>query len=421
MQALSILKSKKLSPEQLFMLSVLIVNGGNYLYNLILGRILGPEQFSDAAVLITFLLVISFAAMTFQLVTAKFSVVFENESFQKFISNNYKYATAVGLVLGVLIVAFSKQLQQVFNTSSSTMFIIFGLGVPLYFLMSVNRGVFQGKQEFKLLSITYQAEMLSRLIITLGLIFLFNIQSSVVIAIGILVSLGFGLVPFKYDNIRLRFGGRIEAAKAKQVRNFFIITAFYELTQIIINNSDILLVKHYFESYEAGLYASLALIGRIVYFIAWMFVMLLLPTVVQLNKEGKKTAPILFKYISYIAVIALFIVFGCWLFPETAITLLFGDSYLAMAPLLWQYALATGLFAISNIFAYYYLSLDRYIPVVISGLFGVLQMSLVIFFHNNLEQVVHMQIVAMLLLLVLQVSFFVFDNKSNSIQPKTNS
>lgn len=421
MQALSILKSKKLSPEQLFMLSVLIVNGGNYLYNLILGRILGPEQFSDAAVLITFLLVISFAAMTFQLVTAKFSVVFENESFQKFISNNYKYATAVGLVLGVLIVAFSKQLQQVFNTSSSTMFIIFGLGVPLYFLMSVNRGVFQGKQEFKLLSITYQAEMLSRLIITLGLIFLFNIQSSVVIAIGILVSLGFGLVPFKYDNIRLRFGGRIEAAKAKQVRNFFIITAFYELTQIIINNSDILLVKHYFESYEAGLYASLALIGRIVYFIAWMFVMLLLPTVVQLNKEGKKTAPILFKYISYIAVIALFIVFGCWLFPETAITLLFGDSYLAMAPLLWQYALATGLFAISNIFAYYYLSLDRYIPVVISGVFGVLQMSLVIFFHNNLEQVVHMQIVAMLLLLVLQVSFFVFDNKSNSIQPKTNS
>ncbi|MBD3864083.1 oligosaccharide flippase family protein [Olleya marilimosa] len=411
MQALSILKSKKISPEQLFMLSVLAVNGGNYLYNLILGRVLGPAQFADAAVLITFLLVLSFVAMTFQLVTAKFSVVFENDTFKNFISKIYKNATIVGLGLGALIIVFANQLQALFNTSSSSMFTIFGIGVPLYFLMSVNRGVFQGKKEFKSLSITYQAEMLSRLIITLALIFLFDIQSSVVIAVGILISFGFGLVPFKFKNLNFKKTIAIEASQAKQVKSFFVITAFYELTQIIINNSDILLVKHYFDAYDAGLYASLALIGRIVYFVAWMFVMLLLPTVVQLKKEGEATAPILFKYVGYIAAIATAIVVGCALFPETAITILFGDSYLTMAPLLWKYALATGLFAISNIFAYYYLSLDRYIPVVISGVFGMLQMGLVIFFHDSLEQVVHMQIIAMVLLLVIQVIFFVFESK----------
>ncbi|MFQ3238542.1 MAG: O-antigen/teichoic acid export membrane protein [Olleya marilimosa] len=411
MQALSILKSKKISPEQLFMLSVLAVNGGNYLYNLILGRVLGPAQFADAAVLITFLLVLSFVAMTFQLVTAKFSVVFENDTFKNFISKIYKNATIVGLGLGALIIVFANQLQALFNTSSSSMFTIFGIGVPLYFLMSVNRGVFQGKKEFKSLSITYQAEMLSRLIITLALIFLFDIQSSVVIAVGILISFGFGLVPFKFKNLNFKKTIAIEASQAKQVKSFFVITAFYELTQIIINNSDILLVKHYFDAYDAGLYASLALIGRIVYFVAWMFVMLLLPTVVQLKKEGQATAPILFKYVGYIAAIATAIVIGCALFPETAITILFGDSYLTMAPLLWKYALATGLFAISNIFAYYYLSLDRYIPVVISGVFGMLQMGLVIFFHDSLEQVVHMQIIAMVLLLVIQVIFFVLESK----------
>lgn len=411
MQVLSILKTKKISPEQLFMLSVLAVNGGNYLYNLILGRVLGPAQFADAAVLITFLLVLSFVAMTFQLVTAKFSVVFENDTFKNFISKIYKNATIVGLGLGALIIVFANQLQAVFNTSSSSMFTIFGIGVPLYFLMSVNRGVFQGKKEFKSLSITYQAEMLSRLIITLALIFLFDIQSSVVIAVGILFSFGFGLVPFKFKNFNFKKTIAIEASQSKQVKSFFIITAFYELTQIIINNSDILLVKHYFDAYDAGLYASLALIGRIVYFVAWMFVMLLLPTVVQLKKEGQATAPILFKYVGYIAAIATAIVIGCALFPETAITMLFGDSYITMAPLLWKYALATGLFAISNIFAYYYLSLDRYIPVVISGVFGMLQMGLVIFFHDSLEQVVHMQIIAMVLLLVIQVIFFVFESK----------
>ncbi|KAA5822330.1 oligosaccharide flippase family protein [Algibacter amylolyticus] len=415
MQILTILKSKKVSPEQLFMLSVLAVNGGNYLYNLILGRILGPAQFADAAVLITFLLVLSFAAMTFQLVTAKFSVLFENEIFKSFISKIYKNALLVGLLMGVLIVVFASQLQSLFNTSSSNMFVVFGCGVPLYFLMSVNRGVFQGKKAFKSLSITYQGEMLSRLVITLGLILIFDIRSSVVIAVGILASFVFGLIPFKFPTLIPKKALQLSKTHAKDIKSFFIITAFYELTQIIINNSDILLVKHYFESYEAGLYASLALIGRIVYFIAWMFVMLLLPTVVQLKKDGKETASILFKYVGYIAAISMTIILVCLSFPETIITLLFGDSYIAMAPLLWKYAIATSMFAISNIFAYYYLSLDKYIPVVISGVFGMLQMGLVMFYHDSLEQVVHMQIIAMLFLLAIQLVFFKYDQiKSKS-------
>ena len=405
MLAISILKTKKISSEQLFMLSVLAVNGGNYLYNLILGRVLGPEQFADAAVLITFLLVLSFVAMTFQLVTAKFSVIFDHDMFSDFISKVYKNALIIGVSLGFLIIAFSNKLQQIFNTSSSGMFVLFGIGVPLYFLMSVNRGIFQGKKEFMSLSITYQGEMLSRLLITLGLIFLFNIKSSLVIAIGILISFVFGLIPFKMSHITLK-KSFIDSTQSKKIRSFFILTAFYELTQIIINNSDILLVKHYFESYDAGLYASLALIGRIVYFIAWMFVMLLLPTVVQLKKEGKETTHILFKYVGYIAFIASIIVIGCAAFPKLAIILLFGNSYLPIAPLLWKYALATGMFAVSNIFAYYYLSLDKYVPVIISGVFGMLQMVLVVFFHESLEQVVHMQIIAMICLLIIQMTFF---------------
>ncbi|WP_346882635.1 oligosaccharide flippase family protein [uncultured Algibacter sp.] len=415
MQIRVILKSKKITPEQLFMLSVLTVNGGNYLYNLILGRLLGPVQFADVAVLITLLLVLSFAAMTFQLVTAKFSVIFENQLFKNFVAKIYKYAFIVGLFFGLLTIFFATQLQNIFNTSSSSMFLIFGFGIPVYFLMSVNRGVFQGKKNFKLLSMTYQFEMLSRLLITLGLIFLLKIESSIIISAGILGSLLFGLMPFKLSNVFPKKKIVLQKKHSKAIKNFFIITAFYELTQIIINNSDILLVKHYFESYEAGLYASLALIGRIVYFIAWMFVMLLLPTVVQLKKDGKETAPILFKYIGYIAVISISIILVCFSFPELIINILFGESYIAMAPLLWKYAIATSMFAISNIFAYYYLSLDKYAPVIISGVFGMLQMALVIFYHASLEQVVHMQIIAMVLLLIIQVVFFKLDSKSSKL------
>lgn len=405
-----------LTTAHLFMLSGILVNGGNYVYNLLLGRILGPEKFADAAVLVTFLLVLSFVAMTFQLVTAKFSVLFEARIFNAFASNMYKKSVITGLFLGFLIVLFSTELQVFFKTSSSNMFVVFGLGIPLYFIMSVNRGIFQGKQQLIALSVTYQAEMLSRLGITLALLYVLQIDPALLVSFGIIASFFCGLIPFKFRNISFQPVNVLNKTQSKLVRNFFIITAFYELTQIIINNSDILLVKHYFESYDAGLYASLALIGRVVYFVAWMFVMLLLPTVVKLQKEGKDTVPILLKYVSYIGGIAATIILGCVLFPEQIIHVLFGEKYLSITPLLWKYALATGIFAISNIFAYYYLSLDKYIPVVLSGIFGMLQVVLVIFFHESLAQVVHVQIIAMVLLLLVQLGFFFFENKNGLLR-----
>jgi len=404
-----------IKPKHLFMISVLLVNAGNYIYNLVVGRILGPQKFADAAILITFLLVLSFIAMTFQLVTSKFSVLFEGEIFKNFVAKIYKQALIVGIIVGVLIVVFSSFLQTFFNTSSKNMFIVFGLGVPFYFMMSINRGVFQGKDQLKELSTTYQTEMMSRLVITLILLYTLQITSSVIIAIGIFCSFLFGLIPFK---LQLKSSFKkvdIPTNELKMVRGFFIITAFYELTQIIINNSDIILVKHYFEAYEAGLYASLALIGRVVYFIAWMFVMLLLPTVVRLHKEGKSTTGVLAKYVLYIGLIALTITGCCYLFPQTIVQLLFGEAYVSMSPLLWKYAIATGVFAVSNIFAYYYLSLDKYIPVIISGLFGLLQVGLIVVFHDSLAQVVNMQIITMFLLLATQLVFFGLMN-SNKIK-----
>jgi len=341
----------KISAEQKFMISVLIVNGGNYLYNLALGRILGPQLFADAALLITLLLVLSFVAMTFQVATAKFSVLFQKNVFTNFINLSYRYAAISGTILGILLIAFARDLQHLFNTQSHFMFTIFGFGVPIYFVMSVNRGIYQGKKKFNKLAITYQGEMIGRLVITLLLLFVLPFKPSVLIAIGIVISFGVGLVPFKTKSVSVLKRPTLSKEHTKHVHNFFVLTAFYEFTQIIINNSDILMVKHYFDQYEAGLYASLALIGRVVYFVAWM------------------------------------------------------------APLLWKYAIATSLFAVSNIFAYYFLSLDKYIPVLVSGLVGISQILLIICYHDSLAQVVDMQIIAMIVLLVVQLIYTISSMK----------
>ena len=406
---------KKLSSDHVFMLTMLVVNAGNYIYNLLLGRILGPTQFSDAAILITFLLILSFLGMTFQIVAAKYSVLFENQKLQLFIVTVTKIAVLVGVVFGAIIMIFNSQLQTLFHTKTATMFLIFAIGIPLYFLMSVNRGLYQGKNDLKKMSVTYITEMLSRLFLTLALVLLVpSLPTSVAVAAGISMSLIFGLFPFqKSIVVKTNISFTNEVLDTKSIIIFFALTAFYELTQIIINNSDIILVKHYFNDKEAGLYASLALIGRVVYFVAWMFVMLLLPKVILLKKEGKNTLPILMKYISYITVLSVGIVLFTFLFPNFVVKVMFGEKYISIAFLLWKYALATSVFAIANIFAYYFLSINKYIPVVISAVLGITQIALIVLFHNSLEQVVEMQIIAMVVLLFSQLCFFFYHNKKN--------
>ncbi len=397
---------KRISPSQVFMLSSLIVSGGNYAYNLLLGRFLGPEKFADAAIMITFLIVLSFIAMTVQLATAKFRVLLEGEELKQFMQFIYSVSLGLGVLLGGVVMSMSGFLQEWLNTSTESMFLIFSFGIPLYFVMSVNRGSFQGGEQLYKLSGTYLLEMLSRLVITIALIFISSIQHSNVVSIGVLLSLVCALFPFDRSLFSLRIKPILKNSILRSLGAFILITGLYELTQIIINNSDIILVKYFFSSYEAGLYASIALVGRIIYFVTWMFVMLLLPTVVKLKKEGQRTTPILMKYVSYTLVIAFSIVLVTFLFPEIIIELLFGEAYLPYADLLWKYALATSFFAVSNIFAYYFLSIEIYSPIAISAFFGVLQILLVIVYHDSILQVIYMQILAMSLLFVVQLSYF---------------
>lgn len=404
--------SKRLSPEQFFMATMLVVNAGNYFYNLVLGRLLSPAAFSDAAILITFLLVLSFLGMTFQIVTSKYAVLYDSIKLEAFIKLITRGSIGFSFVIGLLIVLFSESLQELFKTETSEMFYVFGFGIPLYFMISVNRGLFQGKNDLNAMSITYQIEMVVRLVVTiLLLVFLPNIPTSIAIAIGIFISFIFGLFPFQKRIFKMSKVVINDTINVKSIAIFFGLTAFYEFTQIIINNSDILLVKHYFTNDQAGLYASLALIGRVVYFVAWMFVMLLLPKVIQLHKDGNDTKSVLMKYVGYIVLLSTIIVTGSFLFPNLVVTLMFGQKYLSIAPLLWKYALATSVFAVANIFAYYFLSIGKYLPVIISAILGLTQIVLIVIFHNTLEQVVEMQIISMVILLVFQLIYFFYQPK----------
>ncbi len=73
----------------------------------------------------------------------------------------------------------------------------------------------------------------------------------------------------------------------KPKKAFIVVIIFYELSQNMINNSDILTFKYFFPNEEAGLYGALAFIRRVVFFATWTIVTLLFPKVIQKEKKGE--------------------------------------------------------------------------------------------------------------------------------------
>jgi O-antigen/teichoic acid export membrane protein len=398
------LSSKLLTPVRFFIISTMVVNAGNYLYNLVLGRTLSPENFSEAGLMVTLLLVFSFLAMTFQIVTTKFSIELQGDQLQQFDKWIRKISLISAGIISLAIIAFHSSIGEFFQLESPLVWIIFAAILPLYFLMSVERGEIQGKEAFYKLSSSYQLEMWVRFGATFLIIHLMNwpVAESIVIAIALSILAGYlatepsaKFATVKSSSIPLR-----------RVYTFFLMTAAYESAQILINYSDILLVKHYFDASQAGLYTSISLIGRMIYFVTWMVVMVLIPKVIRLKKENGDFKSLLIKNFTLIAGFSSLLILGAYLFSDFIILTFFGQDYLSVASLLWVYALATALFALANIFVYYFLSLDKYLPVFIAIFMGIVQVGLFIAFHDSLAQIIWVQVINMGILLMSQMIFF---------------
>ncbi len=423
-------KSNKIGDATILLVSSILVNAGNYGINLILGRHLGPQVFAEVSVIATTVLMLSFLAVGIQLTSAKFTASLlatessnSFENFKGWISQKVAWIS-IGLTFSICLVI--QPIQNYLHFESAFPILIIALGLPLYFRMSLKRGFYQGQESFKALAKTYVLEMVYRMIATA--IFLIvalqlnMLSPTMAIAIGFIFSFLACGVFTKKELKAIIITKRIETKlPVNHLLKFVMVILFYELGQILINNSDVILVKHYFENTEAGMYAALALIGRVVFFGTWTIVTLMFPKVIQLEKQGKKHSHLFWMSFGATAFVSASIILACFLMPEFILNTLFGDEFIAMAGLLWKYALATSLFACANVFAYYYMSLEKYTPVALSILAGILQVVFISFYHGSLEQVIMVQIMIMSGLFIAMLMFKAFDSRSKKTSPSISS
>lgn len=443
----------------LLLISSTVVNAGNYGYNLLLGRWLGPAAFADLSFAVTLMLVLTLVTGTIQTVVARFAAGYAAADDSARLDQLRRWLTpwawGVGALSALLLGGLAPLLAAWFQLSSAWPLAILAAGLPVYFALGVSRGLLQGCTRFGQLALGYQAEMWARLLAGVALVALgwgvggavLGLSLSFVAAWAASLPIpqrGHGGPPAtptlspdptggaEQDAAAGRIaagattaqasppspaGGRgvgarpsvavsqLPLAERRRVLLYAGPVAVALLGQIVVNNSDVLLVKALFAPAAAGLYAALALIGRIVFFATWSVVTALFPVVAQRQQRGEPHRGLLGLGLGLVAGAGLPIVAGAWLWPDAVVRLLFGADYLAAAPLLWLYALATTLYALANVVVSYRLALGQGGGAWLVLLGGVAQVAAIARFHATLDQVVLAQVWAMAGLLALLLAW----------------
>ncbi|HZD95512.1 MAG TPA: hypothetical protein VE133_14715, partial [Candidatus Sulfotelmatobacter sp.] len=183
-------------------------------------------------------------------------------------------------------------------------------------------------------------------------------------------------------------------AEAVQAIVFFV-------GQVIINNIDILLVKHFFPSDPAGVYAAIAQIGRLLYFAAWFGVVnAMFPVTAAAKDENRKThgigLPLLLVFGISIAFVAI-----ASLFPHLIMGVIFGSRFMDIGWLLALYAIATGLYSLSVVFIAYEMSRRIANTGWLQLMFSLALVLGIGLFHHSLREVIMVRVVLMAAMLVL--------------------
>jgi O-antigen/teichoic acid export membrane protein len=395
------LKSKLLGGSLTLLAGSGLVGVTNLFYNVVTARLLGPSGFAHATAVYTLLMLVSGITLSFQVVCAKYVARSKSDAERTTVfANLHQRSWMAGIAIALLLFVIERPLTAYLNLPDPVLISLLALGTAFYIPLGVRRGYIQGIHAFGPLAINFMLEGLVRLggvflLIEIGM----GVRGAVLASVLAVIVAYFAAVPS--PGIRsLSFRGlSISFREGLQAIVFFS-------GQTVINNFDILLVKHFFPPAEAGFYAAVALVGRLVNMCAWSVVNTMFPVSAGAGTDENEGSPVLFTSLLLVFLILTVLIFGLWMVPSFLWKILFGShfsltNYGALAPLLILYAITTGVYSLSSVIITYEMSRKiantSWLQLAFSG---ALALGIYIL-HNTLHQVILVQLVLMVILLLV--------------------
>lgn len=369
--------------------ATMVVNICNYLYQIFIGRALGPEEFGIFGALFAIFYLTGIITSTVQSGVSYFVSRYKTENKTNQINSFLRQLIIKSVLFGIIgfaiFVLISPFIASFLNITNISPIIIVGTVFLFTFTLPVTLGGLQGLQYFKKLSLINLATAFGKLGFGIILILAgFGIYG----ALGA-VSLGYFLaIVFALYTMR-NFLSNKNNKNDEETYNFSEFL-YYSIPLIIIifclnvpSNLDVIIVKHFFSDYEAGLYVSASVLGKMVLFVSSAIIIVMFPKVAELGILHQDTRPLLNRSLLYTGILSGSVTAVFVFFPEI-VCFLFGKAYIEAKTLIVIYSIMMFMLSLTTVIAQYSLAIKKLKFCIILCTFTIAEMITIWFIHGSL-------------------------------------
>lgn len=387
-------KSQFLRDNAIYLIGSIVVGVLNYVYYPVLGRMLAPSAFGEVQTLVSLFLQISIFLSVLGLITVNVVANYQDEQARNAVVLEFeKLAFVISVALLLATVVFQSSLKHFLHFNSSLPFVILMLSVVATVPFTFRGAFVRGKQKFGVSAISTVIGASAKLLFSVLLV-LVGLGTAGAIG-GLILAQAVAAAYVAWWALRLGLKSK-QGAKRRALPDMRLLLPELRYGALVLVGSlvitlqysiDILVVKHYFDAHTAGLYAGVASVARIIFFLTASIALVLMPSV-RLHQTPQENHRLLMKSLILFAglsVPTLLVFIG---FPKLVIGLLMGSSYEAMAGLLPKLGLAICVIAALNLFVSYYLALRRYGIAVVVLMGGLTTYALMLRHHSSPSAVV---------------------------------
>ena len=378
---IKIIVASFLTPAVLIFLSSNFVNAGNLIFNLLFSRLMGPEMFSDLALILTIKLsLLSVLNAVQMLVTERVAETRPSERLPliaryRFISRAFALVTLLAVPF-LFVIAGGEAITQSLNLSSNHLLPIFVFGLPFTFPLCIWRGVAQGRIDLWKMVASANSEMLVRLFGGLILFQFFGLE-------GVIVAFVLSLIAGWY--FALSRDGKATAPCLEPALPFrrAMPWAAMQFGIVLLLDGDVVIAKALWSDLDAGFVAALSLIQRIIFFAIFSLTAVMIPQVIEAARRNghglnKARDTIVIFFATTIPGLGIL-----WLFPEFVTHVIFGSAFADISPSIFKSGAVASLATLNYVVVSYAMARKFYANSYVFLLTAIAQLIMMVIMMRN--------------------------------------
>lgn len=383
-----------LKHNAIFFVGSVAVGVLNYAYYPVLGRLMNPAAFGEIQVLVSLFLQFTIFLNVLSLITVTITVNYtESQKAHRVIFELEKLASYIALGLLILSIAFGGFLQQLLHFGSPLPFVALSLAMLTSIPLTFRSAYARGQKRFGVASTSQLIGAGTKILFSAGLVVLGLGVTGAIGGIAIAQFLAF-LYAARYA-ARLGFArpsdthyGTLPDLKLVLPELKYAGAVFIGLLAITMTMTiDVIVVKYFFDAHTAGLYAGVATVARIIFFLATPISQVLMP-MVKTGQPVKESFKMLKKSMLLTVLIGGMVLLACAVMPEFIMRFLMGVEYITYSSLLPPLALAIFLISIANLNFMFILALRQKMIMLVGIISFAVSLSLLFIWHHDLHAVV---------------------------------